>query len=94
MPCGEIFVPTAFSPNGGDATENEQLKVYGNCILNLEFAIFDRWGEKVFETTNPAIGWYGTYKGKKLDTAVFVYFLKATVDGIEVKKHGNITLVK
>lgn len=94
MPCGEIFVPTAFSPNGGDATENEVLKVYGNCILNLEFAIFDRWGEKVFETTNPAIGWDGTYKGKKLDTAVFVYFLKATVDGIDVKKQGNITLVK
>ncbi|OFY83085.1 MAG: hypothetical protein A3F72_19015 [Bacteroidetes bacterium RIFCSPLOWO2_12_FULL_35_15] len=94
MPCGEIFVPSAFSPNGGDATENEVLKVYGNCILNLEFAIFDRWGEKVFETTNPAIGWDGTYKGKKLDTAVFVYFLKATVDGIDVKKQGNITLVK
>ncbi len=94
MPCGEIFVPTAFSPNGGDASENEVLKVYGNCILNLEFAIFDRWGEKVFETSSPSIGWDGTYKGKKLDTAVFVYFLKATVDGIEVKKHGNITLVK
>jgi gliding motility-associated-like protein len=91
--CGELFVPTAFSPNG-DGNENDVLKVYGKCITNLNFAIFDRWGEKVFETSDPAIGWDGTYKGKKLDTAVFVYYLTATWNGTEVKQHGNITLVK
>lgn len=91
--CGELFVPTAFSPNG-DGNENDVLKVYGKCITNLNFAIFDRWGEKVFETSDPAVGWDGTYKGKKLDTAVFVYYLTATWNGNEVKQHGNITLLK
>ncbi|MBL7891602.1 MAG: gliding motility-associated C-terminal domain-containing protein, partial [Bacteroidia bacterium] len=90
--CGELFVPKAFSPNGDG--ENEVEYVMGNCINNLEFAIFDRWGEKVFETTDITIGWDGTYKGKKLDAAVFVYYLKATVKGVEVNMHGNITLVK
>lgn len=90
--CGELFVPTAFSPNN-DA-ENDILYVMGNCITNLNFAVFDRWGEKVFETSNPATGWDGTLKGKPLDAAVFVYYLTAKVDGKEVKKHGNITLVK
>ena len=90
--CGEIFVPNVFSPNGD--TENDILKVYGNCITNLEFVIYDRWGEKVFETDDPVKGWDGSLRGKKLDTAVFVYYLNATVNGIEVKKHGNITLVK
>ncbi|MBL7893063.1 MAG: gliding motility-associated C-terminal domain-containing protein, partial [Bacteroidia bacterium] len=52
------------------------------------------WGEKVFFTTNPASGWDGTFRGNKLDAAVFVYYLKANVNGEEVSKHGNITLVK
>ena len=90
--CGELFVPTGFSPNGDN--ENDVLKVYGNCITNLDLLIFDRWGEKVFESTDITIGWDGTYKGKKLDDAVFVYYLHATVNGVKVKKHGNISIVK
>jgi gliding motility-associated-like protein len=90
--CGELFVPTAFSPNGDN--QNDILYVFGNCITNLQFAIFDRWGEKVFETTNQLEGWDGTFNGKKMDPAAFAYYLSATVKGEEVKKHGNITLVK
>jgi gliding motility-associated-like protein len=81
--------------------ENEALKImigYIGCIEELDFAIFDRWGEKMFETSDPEIavnkGWDGSYKGKALDTNVFVYYLKAKVNGTEVNKHGNITLVK
>ncbi|MBS1634743.1 MAG: gliding motility-associated C-terminal domain-containing protein [Bacteroidetes bacterium] len=92
LPCGELFIPTAFSPN--DDGQNDVLFVMGNCITDLEFAVFDRWGEKVFETTDPAIGWDGTYAGKKMDPAVFAYFLRATVDGTSVKKHGSVTIVK
>lgn len=92
FPCGDLFVPKAFSPNNDG--QNDVLYVYGKCIKDLEFAIFDRWGEKVFYTTNPATGWDGTYRGEKLDAAVFVYYLKANVDGEEINKHGNITLVK
>jgi gliding motility-associated-like protein len=90
--CGELFVPNVFSPNGDGA--NDVLKVYGNCITELDFAIYDRWGERVFETTDPAITWDGRYQGKLLDAAVFVYYLQAKVKGEEVRKHGNITLVK
>lgn len=90
--CGELFIPNVFSPNGDNA--NDVLKIYGNCITDLEFAIFDRWGEKVFETTDPLIVWNGRYKGNNMDAAVFVYYLKAKVKGVDVKKHGNITLVK
>lgn len=94
--CGELFVPTAFSPDGQGDLENETLKIRGNpaCITDLNFVIFDRWGEKVFETSDPTQAWDGTYKGKALDAAVFVYYLKASVSGVAVNKHGNITLVK
>jgi len=92
IPCGELFVPNAFSPNNDG--NNDMLYVMGNCITNLEFTIFDRWGEKVFETTSQAFGWDGTYGGKPLDAAVFVYYINAKVNGVDVKQHGNITLVK
>jgi len=90
--CGELFVPNVFSPNNDGA--NDLLKIYGGCLAGLEFVVFDRWGEKVFETNDSSIAWDGTLNGKKLDTAVFVYYLTAKVKGVEVKKQGNITLVK
>jgi gliding motility-associated-like protein len=90
--CGELFVPNVFSPNGDG--QNDELKVYGNCIENFEFVIFDRWGQRVFEITDPTITWDGRFNGKMMDAAVFVYYLKGTVKGIDVSKHGNITLVK
>ncbi len=90
--CGELFVPNVFSPNNDG--QNDELKIYGNCITDLEFVIFDRWGEKVVEITDPAVSWDGRYQGKMMDASVLVYYLKAKVKGVEVEKHGNITLVK
>lgn len=90
---GEVFVPNAFSPNG-DA-QNEVLYVYGNCFKTFLFEVYDRWGNKVFETTNPAIGWDGVYKGKSMDAAVFVYKLSAiTKSDQEFILKGNVSLVK
>ena len=61
----------------------------------MEFRIFNRWGEKVFETTDPSIGWDGVYRGKAADTDVFVYYLKAEYfTGTKVEKKGNITLMR
>ncbi len=95
--CGEpyIYVPNAFSPNGDG--QNDVLYVYANpaLITKLHLMIYDRWGELVFETESLDKGWDGTYKGRKLDPAVFVYYLEATCinDETFVKK-GNITLLK
>jgi len=92
-PCGEIFVPNAFSPN--DDGSNELECVMGNCIQTFHFVIYDRWGEKVFETSDINRCWDGTYKGKLMNTAVFVYFIKATLTtGEKVTKKGNISLVR
>lgn len=92
-PCGELFVPTAFSPNNDGANELEC--VSSKCIQDFYFAIYDRWGEKVFESTDQKKCWDGTYKGKLMNTAVFVYFMKATLTtGEIVTKKGNISLIR
>ena len=89
----DIFVPNTFTPNGDGA--NDLLFVRGQHIQKLEFLVFDRWGEKVFETEDQQIGWDGSYKGKPVDPAVFVYHLTAwCVDGQRYFTKGNVTVVR
>lgn len=93
IPCGEVFIPTAFSPNNDGA--NDELYVYGNCIVSLEFAVFDRWGEKVFETTDKNLGWDGTYRGKEMNAGGFAYYAKVTtLNGEIITKKGSVNLVR
>lgn len=94
-PCylPHVWVPNIFSPNNDG--QNDILYVRGMGIKTLTFYIYDRWGEKVFESTDPAIGWDGTYKNKPMNSAVYVYYLKAVlIDDKTVDKKGNITLVR
>jgi len=92
----EIYVPDAFSPNNDNY--NDVLYIRTNessCIQSIAFRIFDRWGNKVFESFDPAQGWNGMYKGKELDNAVFVYSLQATlINGTSIIKKGNLSLIK
>ncbi len=90
-----IAVPTAFSPNNDGHNDLFILHGFENCVTAFSFVIFDRWGEKVFETENPATSWDGVYKGKTLNSAVFVYYINATLNsGEKVTKKGNISLIR
>jgi gliding motility-associated-like protein len=91
--ANDLFIPDAFSPNGDG--KNDNLFVRGNNIQELYFAVYDRWGEKVFETTDKNNGWDGTYKGKQLNGAVFVYYCKGKyTDGTAFNLKGDITLIR
>lgn len=93
MKCGEIFIPTIFSPNGD--WNNDVQCVMGNCIVEMKYAIYDRWGEKVFETEDQSECWDGTFRGQELNSGVFAYKFTATlVDGSIVNQSGNLTLVR
>lgn len=86
-------VPTIFSPNNDGV--NDKLFVHVKGINELNFFIYDRWGEKVFETHETTIGWEGTYNGMPLNSGVFAYYLKAKCkSGQELIDQGNITLLK
>ena len=90
---GDIYIPTAFSPDGDGV--NDKLYVYGNGLEEIHLMVFNRWGELVFETTDQNQGWDGNLRGKALNPAVFIYVLSATnVEGQKIKLRGNVTLVK
>ena len=89
----DIFVPNTFTPNGDG--QNDVLYVRGRNIATLDFKVFDRWGELVFETTEVSRGWDGTYEGRPVDPAVFVYHLTAyCVDDQQYFTKGNVTVVR
>jgi len=91
--CGTVFVPDAFSPNGDG--QNDYLYVRCDCIKAMQFDVFDRWGNKVFETTNQNIPWDGRYRGEPMNTGTYEYYLTATMyDGTTQTKKGNVTLVR
>lgn len=89
----EIYVPNAFTPdNDGD---NDLLFAYGRWIRDIYFAVYDRWGEKVFETEDQKVGWDGTYKGEQLAPDVYVYYLEGgCLDDQEFELKGNVTLIR
>ncbi|MFN8285544.1 MAG: PKD domain-containing protein [Chitinophagales bacterium] len=90
---GLLGVPNAFSPNGDGI--NDVIKIEGRGIVELSFRIFNRWGEKVFETNDKNIGWDGYYKGVLQEMEVYTYAVEATlINGQTVPLKGNITLVR
>jgi gliding motility-associated-like protein len=92
-PTQGAHIPGAFSPNGDG--NNDVLYVYGGQIETISIAIFDRWGELVWETKDETEGWDGTYKGKEASAGVYVYKMKVTFwEGDIETKAGNITLIR
>ncbi|RYY53319.1 MAG: T9SS type B sorting domain-containing protein, partial [Chitinophagaceae bacterium] len=88
-----IFIPNAFSPNGDGI--NDILLVYGYTIQSLRFAVFNQWGEKIFESSNQSTGWDGRYKGKLQPSGVYMYVCQLTLrDGSTQVKKGSINLVQ
>ncbi|RYD59351.1 MAG: PKD domain-containing protein [Sphingobacteriales bacterium] len=86
-------VPTAFSPNGDG--KNDILFVYGYAIDKMTFRIYNRWGKKIFESKDQAIGWDGTYNGAGQDVEAYAYTLNITfIDGTVLNKKGNVTLIR
>ena len=92
--CSAIFVPNAFSPN--DDTNNDDIGITNICPFNkVRFAIFNRWGEKVFETNDPNIRWDGTYKGQPQPISTYYYYLDVElINGRQVVRRGDITLIR
>lgn len=87
-----LFIPNVFSPNGDGL--NDVLYVRGKGFKKFSFVVFDRWGNKMFESSDKEIGWDGKFRGKLVDSGVFVYHVKIEYfDGTKVVKDGNVGVV-
>lgn len=90
-----LFVPNAFTPNNDG--NNDVLQVYGDMstVEYFEFQIFNRWGEKVYETNSPRFTWDGSYRGSPSENGVYIYLMKTVfIDGSKSDYKGSITLIR
>ncbi|MES2284708.1 MAG: PKD-like domain-containing protein [Bacteroidota bacterium] len=88
-----VFVPNTFTPNGDG--NNDVLYVRGKEIKELYFAVYNRRGELIFETTDKNKGWNGMYNGAKSDPDVFAWYLRAKCfNEDELVNKGNVTLIR
>lgn len=87
-----VDVPNAFTPLNGS---NNIVYVRGYGIGKMRFVIWNRWGQKVFETDNKRTGWDGKFKGVVQPMDVYAYTLEVEfTDGTKATKKGDITLIR
>jgi gliding motility-associated-like protein len=92
FPC-PMYVPNAFSPNGDN--ENEIFIPLCGCFKETQLRIFDRWGERVFESDDFKKGWNGMHRGTMMNSQVFTYYLHYELLSGELgRMKGNVTLIR
>ena len=89
-----VYIPNAFSPNGDGM--NDTFSPVAFCDLEqLEFSVYSRWGELVYQTSNPSEKWDGKYNGKECQVDVYVYVINYKIPAEPVKTvYGDVTLLR
>ncbi len=94
LPCQELFMATAFTPNGDGTNDTYGLSNPFNLDELQSFQIFDRWGSLIFETTDNFGQWDGRFKGKLLEPNSYVYRIRYICKGEEVVQNGEFLLLR
>ena len=91
-----VYVPNAFTPNNDGV--NDVFKVEGVGISDFEFRVWNRWGDKVFETDNPESFWDGSYQGGTHYTQNEVYTweieYESTCNAERIKRSGYVVMMR
>jgi len=88
-----VYIPNAFDPNGVN-----KIFIPVGVFIDVQgynFSIVSRWGTVLFQSSDPEIGWNGTYHGKKMEEGVYVYILTYTSSrGEYFQQEGTVTLLR
>ena len=86
-------LPNSFTPNGDGLNDCFGIKYWGQ-VDQLEFSIYNRWGQRVFYTTNSSVCWDGTFNGKMQNPGAFVYVGKAKTACGNIDRKGVVILIR
>lgn len=94
LDCNNILLPSAFTPNGDGL--NDEFGISNPFALQelLSFEVFDRWGGRVFFTTDPFGKWDGLFDGSPVNPGVFLYRVRFRCDNVEQSKTGSVTVLR
>jgi len=94
-PCGDIFIPAAFTPNDDGVNDK-----FGPVTTNASypssaiFRVYNRWGQLIFETKDINHKWDGKFHGIAQVTGSYVYYLSLDCNGKSTVMKGTVTLIK
>ncbi len=87
-----IVIPNAITPNGDG--KNDVIRINGSGIRDMDMMIFNQWGQKIAQSSNPAAAWDGKWNGKVQPSGVYMYVCEITLmDGRKIVKKGSINLI-
>ena len=90
----DIMMPTGFTPNGDGLNDIFKVK-YPFPVKQFYLAVYDRWGEKVFETNKISEGWDGTLKGLPTPQGTYVWIISFTdINNKQQQLKGLVTLLR
>jgi gliding motility-associated-like protein len=93
LPPTPIFIPDIFSPNGD--LNNDVFYIRGKGIVYMDLIIYDRWGQKMFETSDPLVGWDGTNRDNPMPSGTYVYHVSVALNsGHRESYQGNFVLIR
>ena len=89
----DILVPDAFSPNGDG--RNDRLDIFTRGLSKIRFWVFNRWGQLMFETTDPSQKWDGRFSGVPQPLETYVWIAEGTtLTGRIIRKRGQTVLIR
>jgi gliding motility-associated-like protein len=90
---GNFYVPNAFTPNNDGKNDCLGVK-FGGVVTRLNFSVYTRWGDLVFQATDLTQCWNGKFNGADANMGVYVYYLEAISNCGRVTQKGTITLIR
>ncbi len=91
-----LYIPTAFNPSS--ASPDNRIFLPQGVFINSSdylFIVYNRWGEKVFESGKIGEGWSGNFKGLKAPGGVYTYYVRFTAaNGVTFEDRGTVTLIR
>lgn len=88
-----LGLPNTFTPNGDGLNDCFGVERWGR-LSQLDFSIYNRWGQRIFHTNDPHNCWDGNYNGNPEQAGVFVYIIKAKTACGNIDKKGTVTLAR
>ena len=94
-PCG-IYFPSAFTPNNDGVNDKFRTPAGSNFFSSYHLVIYNRWGQKVFETNDPLLGWDGRVNGTVQTEGTFVWACTyvQSANGVKDSKRGTVLLLR
>ena len=90
----DLWLPTAFTPNGDGLNDTFGPVVKSAQIVDFEFIVYDRYGGRVFVSSSPDNRWDGTHSGKQVAEGGYLYYLKAKLqNGQTIERKGSVNVV-